>query len=904
MLKNALTQRLIAKSARDGSHLWLPLTAHLTDTGEVALRLWDRWLPDGVKRRIVRACGGDAAARRLVHFLGLTHDIGKASPDFQRKILDGMRRCNPDAAQAAREMLEGVLTGPLPTFGKSLPHALMSQWIAKKNGCNEGIASILGAHHGKACEKEQLCDLAGHTANIEGKPGCRWPEVQKELWDWALKQAGYADSGEIPEPEQSVLVLLTGLTIIADWMASNDRWCELIPLTELTPEASSAQRAERAWKRADLPTPWRSDADALEDVSMLYSTDRYGFDTPTAMQVAALECVMRATRPGIFILEGPMGCGKTETALAMAEILCAQTGRSGVFFALPTQATSNGIFPRLKRWAEAISREERARHAIRLVHAAAHLNEDSGAMLTSSANISEDEAGGVSVHSWFEGSKKALLADFVVGTVDQLLMAALNRRHVMLRHVGLAGKVAIVDECHAYDAYMNQYLDRALAWLSSYGVPVIILSATLPPARRKALLQAYAGSRAALSQETMDSPQYPLLTWSDGVSVQQCALPGDGRTTGVELRPLAYDALDGAVAEIMQGGGCLGIVVNTVRAAQELTQRLTSMYPGSDVRLLHARFLSSDRVQKEAALLDSLGKAGQRPEWCIVVGTQVIEQSLDIDFDVLITEICPMDLLLQRIGRLHRHRRTRPAHAQTPRCYVLGARETLTDASRAVYDPWLLMKTQSCLPEWVMLPTDIPILVQQVYAEPEVPERLTGEWAQAWKESAAEQERQRQKAKVFLVPEPDFDDTLTNWQVIRNTDSDHSAEAAVRDGRATLEVIALQLGRDGTWNFLGSGQSVPPLQEQGAAGKIAGQRLRLPSALCTDRPSDRLPSGKIIEQLEAQTLRLVSEWQQSPLLRGELLLTFDADAETKLNGYRLRYSAALGLQYEKEETDG
>lgn len=263
-----------------------------------------------------------------------------------------------------------------------------------------------------------------------------------------------------------------------------------------------------------------------------------------------------------------------------------------------------------------------------------------------------------------------------------------------------------------------------------------------------------------------------------------------------------------------------------------------------------------------------------------------------------------MDLLLQRIGRLHRHHRSRPAHVQMPRCYVLGAREMLTDANCAVYDPWLLMKTQACLPAQATLPEDIPILVQQAYAEPEAPEKLTGEWAKAWKERRAEQERQRQKAKVFLVPEPDFDDTLTNWQVVRNTDSDHGAEAAVRDGRATLEVIALQLGRDGTWYFLGSGDPVPSLQVQDAAVKIAGQRLRLPSALCTDRPSDRLPSGKIIEQLEAQTIQLVPEWQQSPLLRGELVLQFDADAETKLNGYRLRYSAALGLQYEKEETDG
>ncbi len=871
------------------------------------MRLWDRWLPQGVRQRISRACGGSGEARKLVHFVALTHDIGKATPDFQRKILEGMRHSNLDAANAAQEMLDGVLDVPLPFYVKSQPHALMSQWIAKKNGCNEGVASVLGAHHGKACEKEQYNDLTGHTQNIEGRSGCQWKDAQQALWHWALAQAGYADSAALPGPEQSVLVLLTGIVIIADWMASNDRWCGLIPLRETVPQESSAVRAERAWKQAKLPTPWQSDADALEDVSLLYNQARFGFDTPTEMQVAALECVMQAVKPGIYVLEAPMGCGKTETALAMAELLCAKCGRSGVFFALPTQATSNGIFPRLKKWAEAVSQEDRARHAIRLVHAAAHLNEEYEALAVPSANISEDEAGGVSVHSWFEGSKKALLADFVVGTVDQLLMAALNRRHVMLRHIGLAGKVVIVDECHAYDTYMNQYLERALAWLSSYGVPVIILSATLPSARLGALLQAYAGSRAMVLPQMLTTLHYPLLTWSDGASVQQCALPGDKRSALVEIVPLACESLETIVAEVMQGGGCLGIIMNTVRAAQELAQQLTDLYPGADVRLLHARFLSADRIRKEAALLDSLGKAGHRPEWCIVVGTQVIEQSLDIDFDVLITEICPMDLLLQRIGRLHRHHRSRPAHAQTPRCYVLGARETLTDANRAVYDPWLLMKTQACLPTQAALPADIPLLVQQVYAEPEAPESLTGAWAQAWMERLHHQEAQKAKADVFLLAKPKKPSragTLVNWQSLPEQSTEQGAEAAVRDGSPSLEVLALMRRNDGSWRFLGEDEGIPPQLTPPVARKIAGQRLRLPKPLCTKHSGERDPSLELIRELEEKTVALVPEWQGVLTLKDELLLAFDEEWDASFNGFRLHYDLVLGLTYGMEEQDG
>ena len=163
-----------------------------------------------------------------------------------------------------------------------------------------------------------------------------------------------------------------------------------------------------------------------------------------------------------------MGAGKTEAALVCAEILAAKTKRTGVFFALPTQATSDGIFPRLLDWIKNLDTD--SVHAIELAHGKAQFNEDYQALrlFGGDANVGEDEDDGVIVHQWFGGPKKTLLADFVAGTIDQLLLAALKQKHVMLRHLGLAGKVVVIDECHAYDAYMGQYLYRALNWL---GVP-------------------------------------------------------------------------------------------------------------------------------------------------------------------------------------------------------------------------------------------------------------------------------------------------------------------------------------------------------------------------------------------------------------------------------------------------
>ena len=218
---------------------------------------------------------------------------------------------------------------------------------------------------------------------------------------------------------------------------------------------------------------------------------RFGF-APNAVQRAVLEAVDTAAEPGILILEAQMGVGKTEAALAAAEIMANRFGLGGVFFGLPTQATANGIFPRLLGWADTQS-EETLPQAIKLAHGMAELNESYLRLQGRGVQLEEDaqEEHQVQVHQWFRGNKQALLANFVIGTVDQLLLAALAQKHVMLRHLGLAGKVVIIDECHAYDTYMNCYLDRALEWLGWYKVPVILLSATLPARRRTELVEAY-----------------------------------------------------------------------------------------------------------------------------------------------------------------------------------------------------------------------------------------------------------------------------------------------------------------------------------------------------------------------------------------------------------------------------
>lgn len=289
-----------------------------------------------------------------------------------------------------------------------------------------------------------------------------------------------------------------------------------------------------------------------------------------------LEAVSRTQEPGIFILEAQMGVGKTEAALGAAEILAKHGGEGGIFFGLPTQATANGIFGRLLAWAE--KQPDGLEHSIKLAHGMAELNEAYLRLQQDTVRVEEDlEADPdadpeirMMVHQWFRGNKQGLLADFVIGTVDQLLMAALQQKHVMLRHLGLAGKVVVIDECHAYDAYMNCYLDRALTWLGRYKVPVILLSATLPAKRRVELVRAYLNGRTAPDGLWQTCRGYPLLTWTDGEKVEQTTIPLETEPRRVETFPLTEEQLTDTLRSALREGGCAGVIVNTVKKAQAI----------------------------------------------------------------------------------------------------------------------------------------------------------------------------------------------------------------------------------------------------------------------------------------------------------------------------------------------
>lgn len=838
------TRLLAGKTDPENTSLWLPLWMHLWDTAGIMERLVRQWLPESAKR----AMGFEREEELLAHarFLGGIHDIGKATVAFQANILRTLTE--------ARQRLEMLTPLDCPEQNRrESPHARAGEAILLWNDCPGGLASIVGAHHGRP----QSC--AAVDDQLEGWESNYYPKGQKKVWEsfWTellmtvLQDCGFDDTAELYDLDPQEEVLLTGLLIMADWIASNTEYFPLIPVEELGSMEDYPARVDRAWEKLALPFPWEAQPGIADPQEFAV---RFGF-APNAVQRAVLEAADTAAEPGILILEAQMGVGKTEAALAAAEIMASRFGLGGVFFGLPTQATANGIFPRLLGWADTQS-EETLPQAIKLAHGMAELNE------------------------------------------------------CYLRHLGLAGKVVIIDECHAYDTYMNCYLDRALEWLGWYKVPVILLSATLPARRRTELVEAYQQKKAAPDAPWETSCGYPLLTWTDGAEVKQTAISSDAPGQTVQLTTLTEPELPALLRRKLAEGGCAGVIVNTVKKAQKIAQLLRESLPDKEVQLFHAQFLMPDRAARENRLMARIGKESTPKERndLIVVGTQVMEQSLDIDLDVLVTELCPMDLLLQRIGRLHRHHRSRPAPLQQACCAVLDTGEDAFDAgSEAVYGRWLLWRTRNFLPRSIRLPEEISPLVQRVYGwEREAPGGAQGEEMRCVYEQT--QEKKKARAEAYLVPQPETHrlaqlNTLDDWMQNEGARSDPAARAAVRDGDPSVEVLVMQCRADGSIHFLpwqegGSAVAAdsPPPPE--TALKIARQKLRLPAVFGKAWKVDG-----VIRELEADNRSRLAAWQLSPLLHGELVLLLDENLTARLVGMELCYDRENGLYYQKEETD-
>ncbi|GHJ47253.1 CRISPR-associated helicase/endonuclease Cas3 [Catellatospora sp. TT07R-123] len=918
------------KTDRKGTSLlgWLPLWRHLADSADVAGRLWDHWLSPAVRRRIARELpAGDADGRILARWLAGIHDVGKATPAFAIQAENLAERMRDHGLHYRRDE---ILLDRAKARHEYAGHVIVANWLQDQGWQDpNAYAVVVGGHHGSPPSAEVLRGVNLHP-HLLGNDA--WTSVQHELLGWMTSRVGAADrlgdwrGVRLSQPVQAAL---TGLVIVADWLASAE---EFFPYHL---GGSDSDRLDTGWEAVSLPSPWRPAATPPDGQLFAARFELPAGAVPRPVQHTVADLAETMPVPGMMIVEAPMGEGKTEAALAAVEILARRTGASGCFVALPTRATSDAMFSRVLAWLRRLPDADPGRgdRDVRLAHGKAAFNpeyDDLRRTFLPSA-IAEDEGGtAIGVHDWLAGRKRVMLSSFVIGTVDQLLFAALRAKHLALRHLGLAGKIVVVDEAHAYDVYMSQFLDRALEWLGAYGVPVIVLSATLPAQRRAALLEAYdrgrLGPQAPLTwrdrgKQRVDhyadlrtDQRYPLVTTSAperGATATPC--PGSGRDLAVTVRPLDDDLphLTDLLRDRLADGGCALVIRNTVARVQETAAVLRAAY-GDEiaVSVAHSRFMAADRARKDRWLRDTFGPpgTGTRPHRHIVVASQVAEQSLDIDFDLLVTDLAPVDLILQRMGRLHRHARTdRPTPVSTPTCWITGADWTAqppqpVPGSRRVYDLSTLLRSAAVLQPHLdgtplRLPDDIAPLTQLAYSTTPVgPPDWQPAMPEAWQRHLDTTAAKETLAKGFRLAEVGEPGTaLTGWVTggIGNA-ADHVAAGHVRDtGGDTLEVLLLVR--------TSAGLVIPPWTDGGGTPVPTDTEPRWPLpkqiARCTLPLPQRMTGGDHGAELLAELERrgAFPAWQDNQWLSGELVLDVDTSGRTSIAGFDLHYDLNEGL---------
>lgn len=951
-----------AKSGDSGS--WLSVVQHLMDAADVAGYLFDAYLSEHHRRLMASVWGGDhTKARTAFVFLAGIHDVGKVSAQFacQRQ----------DLAQLIRRQGITVMRKTDYSERAFLPHGLVSQFaFQEESDAGGGVSSralqwaiLVGVHHGRYPDASAVYVARQQYRSQEGsrQDDPRWGQARSEILRWMAQRSGFpliAPGAALPELPIAVASAYASALVIADWLTSNEDYFPLRPRPidgaeklsiEGYPELTADQqreRVERGWKRAAFPSPLRLPAAPTGEPGDFYR-HRFGWPAsyrPTDAQRAAIDIATRED-PDLMIVEAPPGSGKTELAFAAAEVLMRARGLQGVFVALPTQATTNAMFERVTAWLTSILGDEPQKLGIQLAHGKNSLNKSFMKLLEngkSPLEVHDDEEDmGLHASRWMGQRWRSTLSPVVVGTIDQVLLAALRSRHVLVRHLGLMGKVVVIDEVHAADEYMETYLEAALMWLGMYGIPVVLLSATLPPARRRALLDAYRrgrGSSAGGTESVAEIIGYPVISTVSASGVRVHDIHGEAEVHK-RIIPTTLGT-PGEIAELLDrelaDGGCAVVIRNTVREAQETYEAVASVFGRGHTTLLHSRFLAAERAARDRQMLKLFGKdSAQRPFRHVVVATQVIEQSLDVDFDLMLTDPAPMDLVLQRVGRLHRHDRAeRPLGLRNARCLVIvedmsTVPWTYSRGTDYVYARYCVLRSLGILADrgtiLVRQPLDYAELTTLAYADDTTagPMRWHEALDRAFKQRDKKRAQAQSKAKAWCLGQ----ENTPSWQApeledkfLGNAASGEDmkgpagavARAAVRDGEDQIPVLVVALDPE-----LDNVPVAPPISgeiddgvplavsEYNARGRVAdicSWSVSLPPWALRTR-------GQSIDQAVDAVAGAIwddpitAEWacREHPLLAGELILAMYKTSDGKrlrrdLSGLTFTYSTETGME--------
>lgn len=870
-----------------------PLLYHMLDVAAVAGLLWDDCLGTGLRKTLEASLG--TPARTHAVFLAGAHDFGKASPGFQAKV-----------PQLARPLKESGLR-----FSKNdqdRHHGFITARLLKEILGSAVLAQISGGHHG-------VFPISAHLRmGRDTLGGGAWEAARQELIQEFAQTVNF-DLERAPRSirdttNPSVVPALAGLISVADWIGSNQDFFPCAAECGARPQSSPAEY----WTNAQANA--RRALEALGWLPAVTFAAEARFDTvirgfsPNATQTAVIELASKQTSPYLMIIEAPTGQGKTEAALYAADMAMCRGFARGTYIAMPTQATANAMFQRasgdyLKK------RGHQGKLNLQLVHGDALLarkeaepkeGEISG---FEPKSIADEDAGDLAAQSWFTARKRPLLAPFGVGTIDQSLLSVLQTRHWFVRLFGLAGKVVIFDEVHAYDAYMSTILERLLNWLAEADCTVILLSATLPETKRKALAKAYS-ARADIEYQrypriTLAGPHHYSGTQTDSPPACAEIPPEEPRTVEVSFVATGLPTLSAALNQQLAHGGCAAVICTTVDRSIEVYEHLRNNLNDTECLLFHARTLRIWRREREAEVLRKFGKGDrqadgtytnpQRPRRAVLVATQVIEQSLDLDFDLMASEIAPVDLLLQRCGRLHRHPRQRPPGLEHPRLVVLCDADTAGPPPRSfgtntehVYHRYILLRTWLALRERdrLRLPTETESLVEAVYGQHDPSRR--GDWNVALEQAKDEMQQSRSEsqkaaARLLLPPPKSPSDLVEEFSNQLADDEDpevhKTVRADTREGDPSITVVMLPPDM-----ILSDHPGIPEVRS------LLDHSAKL---------SDRGVVRALLDEGESPT-----EWTYNANLRHARLLRLDGQNQAHVGNYALTVNPELGVVIERE----
>lgn len=704
--------------------------------GAPALRIYDHCLAVGAVAQSMIDLMPARLRRMLPHglpTLAALHDVGKITPGFQAKCDVWLKNKGIDAVSK-----KWIYSEP--------HHDRVTQFYLQTRHINLAWAVAVGAHHGR------LLSRTSHPM----PPIIECDKTQFEMFRDKLTGKLEAALGPLSDlgsatPPEYIRWFVAGLISVADWLGSNEKYFPLVGMNQSDQPLSLLQERAKACLHS-IGWAYKSPKIGLTFEALFHQKDSSSF-APYPLQKTVMDMV---DSPGLYLIEGPMGCGKTEAALLAAYQLIEKGFHHGIYFGLPTQTTSNRIYQRVERFL--LNCHPDSTYNVRLVHASSWLkNSDLG--------LSPNYHG----YHWFAPSRRALLAQYGVGTIDQTLLGIVRAKHFFVRQFGLAGKVVILDEVHSYDLYTGTLIDVLIRRLLELRCTVLVLSATLTESRRKELLSLAGGHPAHLSTA------YPLLSGCNDnrgmiESVVKAPSPKNIAVRCVTRSPsqLAAECL-----ALARKGACVLWIRNTVAEAQESWRELKNIHSDSDpeIGLLHSRFPYWRREQLEEKWIEALGKSTERrPCGCVLVSTQIVEQSVDIDADFLVTDLAPTDMLFQRMGRLWRHERSNRCLAITyPETWIvtpnLDQPATIQELKKSlgksarVYAPYVLLRSHrvwsQCIE--VTLPNDIRLMLEKTYAN-----TVDESESPLWRELFGEIQKRRDEMKAIAesVTRIESDSTL------------------------------------------------------------------------------------------------------------------------------------------------